>query len=179
MTPDRAALVALMNRYLGRLMDSFVSLLEVHKLTYCMQEAGDSLRLQYVKGIHGPYSGNLGRVLDAIEYHLVSGCDDGDGALDNQLELLLEAIKNADSFLANKQDTLFRFARVNQLIESFETPSGLEFLATMHQAITHENATGPDDSSTRFTLGTKAKRNVLHRARLMSLLNPCKAKAGL
>lgn len=45
MTPGRAALVVLMNRYLGGLMDPFVTLLEVHKLLYFMQEAGEPLRL--------------------------------------------------------------------------------------------------------------------------------------
>ena len=43
MTAGRAALVALMHRYLGGLMDPFVSLLEVHKLMYFMQEAGEPL----------------------------------------------------------------------------------------------------------------------------------------
>lgn len=157
MTPDRAALVALMNRYLGRLMDSFVSLLEAHKLMHFMQEAGELLRLQYVKGIHGPYSGNLGRVLDAIEGHLVSGCDDGDSALDNQLELLLEAIKNADSFLANKQDILSPFARINQLMEGFEKSSGFELLATVHWVITREDATDPDDIANKVHVWNKNK----------------------
>jgi hypothetical protein len=38
MTPGRAALVGLMDRYLAGLLDPFVSLLEVHKLMYFMQE---------------------------------------------------------------------------------------------------------------------------------------------
>ena len=41
MTPGRAALIGLMDRYLAGLMDPFISLLEVHKLTYFMQEAGE------------------------------------------------------------------------------------------------------------------------------------------
>ena len=145
MTPGRAALVALMNCYLGGLMDPFVSLLEVHKLMYFMQEAGEPLRLRYVKGIHGPYSENLGRVLNAVDGHLVSFCVDGDDAPDKQIELLPGAVKNAKSFLANKQNTFSRFAQVNQLIEGFETPSGLELLATVHWVVTREDATGPND----------------------------------
>ena len=144
-TLGRAALVALMNRYLNGLMDPFVSLLEVHKLMYFMQEAGEPLHLRYVKGIHGPYSENLGRVLNAIEGHLVSWCADGDDVPDKQLELLPGAVKNAESFLADKQDTLSRFARVNQLIEGFETPSGLELLVTVHWVATREDATDPND----------------------------------
>jgi hypothetical protein len=46
MTAGRAALVGLMDRYLAGLLDPFVSLLEVHKLLYFMQEAGEPLRLR-------------------------------------------------------------------------------------------------------------------------------------
>jgi O-acetyl-ADP-ribose deacetylase (regulator of RNase III) len=47
MTPGRAALVELINRYLNGLLDPFVTLLEVHKLMYFMQEAGERLKLNY------------------------------------------------------------------------------------------------------------------------------------
>ena len=40
MTAGRSALIGLMERYLAGLLDPFVSLLEVHKLMYFMQEAG-------------------------------------------------------------------------------------------------------------------------------------------
>src|SRR6185295_2679888 len=63
MTPGRAALVELVRRYLNGLLDPAVSLLEVHKLMYFMQEAGEPLRLRYVKGPYGPYSENLRHVL--------------------------------------------------------------------------------------------------------------------
>jgi O-acetyl-ADP-ribose deacetylase (regulator of RNase III) len=51
MTPGRAALVGLMDRYLAGLLDPFVSLLEVHKRMYFMQEAGEPLRLRLAKGV--------------------------------------------------------------------------------------------------------------------------------
>jgi hypothetical protein len=41
MTAGCAALVELTRRYLGGLLDPFVTLLEVHKLMYFMQEAGE------------------------------------------------------------------------------------------------------------------------------------------
>src|SRR5262249_18344086 len=44
MTSGRAALVILMHRYVGGLLDPFVTLLEVHKLMYFMQEAREPLR---------------------------------------------------------------------------------------------------------------------------------------
>lgn len=66
MTAGRAALVVLMHRYLGGLMDPFVTLLEVHKLMYFMQQAGQPLRLQFSKGPYGPYAENLRHVLRTV-----------------------------------------------------------------------------------------------------------------
>ena len=72
MTAGRAALVELMYRYLGGLLDPFVSLLEVHKLMYFLQEAGEPLQLRYVKGPYGPYAEKLRHQLKSVEGHLVS-----------------------------------------------------------------------------------------------------------
>lgn len=47
MTVCQAALVGLMNCYLEGLLDPSVTVLEVHKLMYFMQEAGEPLGLKY------------------------------------------------------------------------------------------------------------------------------------
>ena len=99
MTAGRAALVELMSRYLSGLLDPFVTLLQVHKLMYFMQEAGEPLRLRYQKALYGPYAENLRHVLHAIEGHLVSGYADGGDIPDKQLKLLPGAIKDATAFL--------------------------------------------------------------------------------
>ena len=77
MTPGRAALLGLMRRYLGGLMDTSVSLLEVHKLMYFLQETGEPLGLDYAKAPYGPYAKNLRHVLSRIEGHFVTGALDG------------------------------------------------------------------------------------------------------
>jgi len=99
MTPGRAALVELIHRYLGGLLDPFVTLLEVHKLMYFMQEAGQPLKLRYSKASYGPYAENLRHVLHAIEGHLVSGYADGGDAPNKQIELVPGAVTEAQAFL--------------------------------------------------------------------------------
>lgn len=141
MTPGRAALVVLMHRYLGGLMDPFVTLLEVHKLLYFMQEAGEPLRLQFAKAPYGPYAENLRHVLRAVEGHLISGYHDGGDIPDKQLELVPGAIADAEACLAEAGATRGRFDRVGKLVEGFETPFGLELLATVHWVATREQAT--------------------------------------
>ena len=134
-----------MHRYLGGLMDPFVTLLEVHKLMYFMQYSGEPLRLKYTKGPYGPYAENLRHVLKAVEGHLVSGYADGGDAPDKQLKLVPGALDDAISFLKNSAETLARFERVSNLVEGFESPFGLELLSTVHWIVSWEHAQSIDD----------------------------------
>ena len=142
MTAGRAALVILMRRYLDGLLDPYVTLLEVHKLMYFLQVAGESLRLKYEKGTYGPYAANLRHVLIAVEGHLVSGYSDGIDNPDKLLELVPGATEDAYSFIEDKPETNEHLNRVAMLVEGFESSFGLELLATVHWvAKEHPNAT--------------------------------------
>ena len=158
MTPGRAVLVRLMDRYLAGLLDPFVSLLEVHKLMYFMQEAGEPLRLRMKKALYGPYAENLRHVLSEIEGHYVSGYGAGGDAPDKPLELLPGALEEARAALAERPETLARFERVAKLVEGFESPFGLELLATVHWVMTHEAAATEDDVIARTYAWDDRKR---------------------
>ncbi|MBF4359574.1 macro domain-containing protein, partial [Vibrio anguillarum] len=140
MTPGRAVLIELIQRYLKGLLDPSVSLLEVHKLLYFMQEAGEPLRLSYQKAHYGPYAKNLRHVLNAIEGHFVSGYSDGGDAPEKVLQLVPGAVKEAQEFLDQHPDTRERFEKVSRLVEGFESPQGLELLATVHWLNRYEQA---------------------------------------
>jgi len=142
MTAGRAALVSLMSRYLGGLMCPSVSLLEVHKLMYFLQQAGEPLRLRYVRAPCGPFAESLRHVLKEIEGHYVAGYADGGDAPDKQLTLVPGAVEDAQTFLATQRDTLQRFERVARLVEGFESAFGLELLATVHWVM---NEVDPSD----------------------------------
>lgn len=146
MTPGRAVLVGLIERYLGGLMDPFVTLLEVHKLMYFMQESGEPLRLKYKKALYGPYAENLRQVLSHVEGHFVSGYADGGDAPEKQLELVAGATATATAFLEEHPETRNRFERVADLVQGFETPFGMELLATVHWVAAHEGAGTPDEA---------------------------------
>jgi O-acetyl-ADP-ribose deacetylase (regulator of RNase III) len=147
MTAGRAALLGLMDRYLAALMDPSISLLEVHKLMYFLQAAGEPLRLRYVKGPFGPYAENLRHVLREIEGHLISGYADGGDAPTKQLVPVPGAVRDAESFLKAHPDTLERFDRVVRLVEGFETPFGLELLTTVHWVAIEEKVRSREDIS--------------------------------
>jgi len=132
MTVGRAALIGLMSRYLGAVLDPFVTLLEVHKLMYFMQEAGEALKLKFVKGPYGPYSENLRHVLNLIEGHSITGYGDAGDGPEKPLDVTRDASSQAGAFLEAHPDTRTRFERVVRLIEGFATPYGMELLATVH-----------------------------------------------
>ncbi|WP_284271818.1 type II toxin-antitoxin system antitoxin DNA ADP-ribosyl glycohydrolase DarG [Mesorhizobium huakuii] len=145
MTPGRAALVVLLQRYLNGLMDPFVTLLEAHKLMFFMQEAGQGLRLQYAKANYGPYAQNLKHVFNSIEGALVSGYSDGGDDPTKQIRLVPGAYEDADRYLADDAETRRRFDRVAELVVGFETPYGLELLSTVYWVVKNEGARTLDD----------------------------------
>jgi O-acetyl-ADP-ribose deacetylase (regulator of RNase III) len=158
MTAGRAALVVLMHRYLGGLMDPFVSLLELHKLLYFMQEAGEPLRLRYAKARYGPYAENLRHVLHAVEGHLVSGYGTGGDEPHKQLQLVPGAVADAETFLNRRSATRGRYRRVADLVEGFESPFGLELLSTVHWVATREGAETGEEAVERSYAWSERKR---------------------
>jgi O-acetyl-ADP-ribose deacetylase (regulator of RNase III) len=140
LTVGRAALLGLMRRYLSAVMDPSVSLLEIHKLMYFMQEAGEKLHLNFRKGTYGPYAENLRHVLIQLEGHFISGYGDAEDNPDKQIELKPTAAADAEIFLENHVETQRRFERVSALINGFETPFGMELLATVQWVARQEGA---------------------------------------
>ena len=145
MTAGRAALVGLMNRYLAGLLDPFITLLEIHKLMYFMEQSGEQLRLKFAKGLYGPYAENLRHVLKAVEGHLVSGYADGGDVPDKQLKLVPGATDDAVRFLEDHAETQARLNKVADLVEGFESPFGLELLSTVHWIASKEGARSVED----------------------------------
>ena len=115
-----------MHRYLSGLLDPFVTLLEVHKLMYFMQEAGEPLKLQYTKASYGPYAENLRHVLHAVEGHLISGYADGGYVPNKQLELVPGAIAEANTFLKMIREPKSGSNALQSSSQGSKTPFGLE-----------------------------------------------------
>lgn len=135
MTSGRAALIALMDRYL-RSSNSIggVSQIEVQKLMYFLQAAGQPLHLRFEKGRYGPYAENLNHVLTRIEGHFTRGFGDRSRTVDKmeELELLPGAVEEANLMLDEELETGSRIQEVLDLVAGFESPYGLELLSTVH-----------------------------------------------
>jgi len=145
MTEGRAALVCLIKRYLDGLLDPYVTLLEIHKLMYFLHESGEPLKLKYIKGTYGPYATNLSHVLNHIEGHMITGYADGGDNPNKQIYLIPGADTDAAVFLKQHSKTLTHINHVAELIDGFETPFGMELLATVHWVVKNEKAETLDD----------------------------------
>lgn len=144
MTPGRAALIGTIERYAIPGYD--LSLLEIQKLAYFLQSAGEPLKLNFVKGKYGPYAENLNHVLQRIEGHFIRGY--GDRSINSKISLLSGASEEAESFVQFHPETLERLERVSTLIDGFETPYSMELLSTVHWIAQEENSTAVHDAAT-------------------------------
>ena len=88
LTTAKAAVLGLMQNYLAGLMDVGVSLLEIHKLMYFLQVAGEPLKLNYKAGPYGPYAENLRHVLGNLESHYIHGYGEGGDDPTKHIELV-------------------------------------------------------------------------------------------
>ena len=131
--------MALIKRYLVPGFDYPVSLLEIQKLVYFLTEAGEKLNhVRFEKQQYGPYADVLRHVLEKMDGHFISGYGDGQNKPETPIRLLPDTGDEAELFLKDHPETRNRFERVAQLIEGFETPFGMELLATVHWVATRE-----------------------------------------
>ena len=168
MTAGRAALIGLMGRYLAGLLDPSLTLLEVHKLMYFMQEAGEPLRLRYVAALYGPFADNLRHVLRQIDGYFVSGYDDNGDAPDKELSLVPGSTEDADRFLLDHPATSARCGRVAELVDGFETPFGLELLSTVHWVCTRDQARDASEVVSKVYSWNERKRQFTPRQILLA-----------
>lgn len=145
LTRARALFLAAIDRY--SVLAYSITLLEIQKLAYFLQEAGEPLRLKFQKAHYGPYADNLNKVLEVLEGHFVHGFD-GERSPEKEISLNERAAEEATEFLAREPDAQPRMTRVAELIEGFETPYGMELLSSVHFVALHdaEQPTSADDA---------------------------------
>jgi len=144
MTPARAAIIKIISIY--RQMEYGLTKIEVQKLAYFLEQAGQPLKLDFVKHTYGPYSDKLRHVLTTIDGHYITGV--GDFAEESDIGLLPGALSEADDFIRTRggEELGTQVERVTNLIQGFETPYGMELLATVHWVVTQDGIQAPDEA---------------------------------
>jgi len=136
MTAGRAAILKVLDTY--RALEYGLSRIEVQKLAYFLQEAGEELKLSFVKQQYGPYSEELRHALNRMEGHFIRGL--GDGVVEAEIEPAKDALAEAEEFVKSSGHAALErhVERVAHLIEGFQSPYGMELLATVHWVATRE-----------------------------------------
>lgn len=152
LTPGRSALIMLLSGYASHAMGA--SLIEVQKLLYFLQGAGEPLRLNFGKARYGPYADNLRHVLIQLEGHYLSGFGDGSGrVIDAEpIHVIAGAEAAAAGCLEGYPETLRRIDRVLALSRGFESAYGMELLASVHWVAHQDDPAARDDPELAATL---------------------------
>lgn len=155
MNHNRAALITMMLNY--GIPGYRLTLLEIQKLAYFLQVAGQPLELRFVKQKYGPYAEELNHVLQRMEGHFIRGY--GDRSSEAEVRILPEATREASVFLADDNATVGRINRVSELIEGFENPHGMELLATVHWVFQEDpNIKGDPELAVRLVHAWNARK---------------------
>lgn len=132
LTPVRAMLLQLLYQY--RILGEFASEFVAEKLSYFLQRFGEKqLKLDFTKGTYGPYSGKVRHVLFVLNGFYLKGYEQKDTGPFEPLELVASKKPIVNDYLkTNVSETeKKRLEKVTSLIDGFESPYGLELLATV------------------------------------------------
>lgn len=164
MTPGRAAILKVLSIY--RQMRYPLSQIEVQKLAYFLVSAGQQLGLKFEKHTYGPYAAELRHVLTKMDGAYLNGV--GDGSKTSEITVVSSALQNAEAFLISQKDTetAQRVERISRLIDGFETPYGMELLATVHWVSTENPTFGIDEIVQAVQGWNDRKREIMRPAHI-------------
>ena len=136
LTPLRAILLDSMFQY--KTLDYDLTVLEVQKLGYLLQRLGNKFNLKFVKHLYGPYSNQLRYVLNDLDGFYLHGMQYNNAKPYHQLSLIPEHRPSIQAYIEKNCTTEQKnsLANLYQLIDGFESPLGMELLATIDLLIT-------------------------------------------
>lgn len=162
LTPVRAMLLQLLYQY--RSLGEFASEFAAEKLSYFLQRFGETqMKLEFVKGTYGPYSGKVRHVLYAMNGFYLKGYEQKDAGPFEALELVTSKKKDVATYLSTNASASEkeRLEKVASLIEGFESAYGLELLATVDFLMVEERT--KDEEALHKLLWSQRKTNLFSK----------------
>ena len=130
LTSGRAMLLYALNEY--RILGYEINLLVVQKTAYFLQRLGEPLKLNYEKGHYGPYAHNLNHLLKHLNGFYLTYQSEKNKP-DTKVRLSEKQLPRVKEYVKNNltTDQKNRIQKFINFIEGFESPYGLELLATV------------------------------------------------
>ncbi len=158
LTPARAMLLSSLNNY--QVLGYSINLLVIQKIAYFIQRFGEPLNLQYEKGYYGPYSHRLQHLAKYLNGYFLNFKHE---ATKPSTIVKLKKIDEVEIYnkenLSSEQN--FRLKEVQSLIEGFESPYGLELLATVDFICQNENIEDTNKIIGEIGKWTKRKKELM------------------
>ncbi len=158
LTPARAMLLTSLRNY--QVLGYSINLLVIQKIAYFLQRFGEPLNLQYEKGHYGPYSHklqHLARYLNGyflnFKYETTKPSTPVDLRNMDKVE-----VYNKENLTSEQNN---RLRDVQSLIEGFESPYGLELLATVDFIKEKEEIEDVDKILQEIGKWTKRKKKLM------------------
>lgn len=159
MTFERAMLLRALGDLSPYFNDAF-DRISLQKIAYFLQAFDVKLNLSFSKNLHGPYSIKLKTAYSALEKSgLIAGFVSGD----RMSCVTPSGYAAADAFLRdskNLSDNIVK--RLAQLIQGFESPYGLELLASVHWLAKHEKHYTIEKIIEEMQAWNESKRNLFN-----------------
>ncbi len=160
LTPARAMLLYLLNEY--QILGYSINLLVAQKVAYFLQRFGYNLNLQYEKGYYGPYAHKLQHLLRHLNGYYIWFKEEknkpsttvkiDEKRLSNIQKYFDQNFSNAEKKKLNK---------VLNLIEGFESPYGLELLATVDFIVNQIGNSSLEEIQKEISNWTHRKKKIM------------------
>lgn len=141
LTTLRALVLNAMLRY--KELGYELTILEIQKLVYLLQRLGLPFGLQFERHKYGPYADNLRHVLNALDGYYLTGMKHNNARPFDTLQINPERIGSVRDYIeANGSPEEKQIqAILHELIDGFESPLGMELLATVDMILLQQPAT--------------------------------------
>lgn len=158
LTPARAMLLTALKDY--QILGYGINLLVIQKVAYFLQRFGEPLNLKYEKGFYGPYSHQLQHLIKYLNgSYLNFKHEETKPGTPVKLNNFEKVKSYNQKNLTSEQNERLRSFQV--LITGFESPYGLELLATVDFINQHEKITETDKIITQIGSWTKRKKQLM------------------
>jgi len=158
LTPARAMLVNALKNY--QVLGYSINLLVAQKIAYFLQRFGEPLNLTFQKGHYGPYSHQLQHLLKYLNGHFLKFKHE-ETKPDTSVTLNNYDVVQKYSEENLSEDQIKRLSLVQELIEGFESPYGLELLATVDFIYQNESIGSINELSNRISEWTRRKKKIM------------------
>lgn len=137
LTDVRAMFLSLFEKY--KELGFSLSFIEAHKLIYFLQRFGEPLGLDFDKNRYGPFSHTIDHMLYDLDGIYLKGTKYKDAGANEEIELITDNFDSVHAYIEKELTPAQRkrLKSIHTLIEGFESPLGMELLATVDYIMSH------------------------------------------